>query len=94
VQNTLGPVSLAAFGPDFQAARVETYSLTVERELFPHAVGTLAYVGSESQHVTAENYDQNFPLPGTSANSAACAALSPTPEPSANYQFDPCLKAA
>jgi len=91
VQNTLGPVSLAAFGPDFQAARIETYSLTIERELFPHAIGTLGYVGSESQHVTAENYDQNFPLPGTSANSAACAALSPTPESSANFQFDPCI---
>jgi len=91
VQNTLGPVSLAAFGLDFEATRTETYSLAIERELFPHAVGTLGYVGSISQHVLAENYDQNFPLPGTSANSAACAALSPAPEPSADYQFDPCI---
>jgi hypothetical protein len=90
-QNTLGPVSLTVFGPDFQATRTETYSLTVERDLFPHAVFTLGYEGSMSQHVLAEGYDQNFPLPGTSANSAACAALSPTPEPSANYQFDPCI---
>jgi len=90
-QNTLGPVSLTVYGPDFQATRTETYSLTFERELFPNAVFTLGYAGSMSQHVLAENYDENFPLPGTSANSAACAALSPTPKPSANYQFDPCL---
>ena len=91
VQNTLGPVSLTAFGPDFQATRVETYSLTIERELFRNAVATLGYVGSKSQHVLAGNYDLNFPLARSSANSVACAALSPTPQPSTNYQFDPCL---
>jgi hypothetical protein len=90
-QNTLGPVSLTVFGPDFQGTRTNTFSLTIEREFFPNAVGTLGYVGSTSQHVLAENYDENFPLPGTSANSPACAALSLTPGPSSNYRFDPCL---
>ena len=90
-QNTLGPVSLTGFDPNFQATRTQSYSLTVEREVLPHAIATFGYVGATSQHVVAENYDENFPLPGTSANSATCAALSPTPPPSANFQFDPCL---
>jgi hypothetical protein len=91
--------SLTVIGPDYRPSMTETYSLALERELMPHAVAQLAYAGSVTQHVMAEGYNYNFPVSGTSASTASCAANASNPANSSSYagpavsgyQYDPCL---
>jgi hypothetical protein len=83
--------SLQAIGYDFRAGLIQTFSLTLEREVVPHGVLSVAYAGNTQQHTLSSQLDANFPLPETTPNTPTCAAASPTPEPSTNYEFDPCL---
>lgn len=83
--------SLQAVGYDFRAGLIQTFSLTLEREVVPHGVLSVAYAGNTQQHTLSSQLDANFPLPATTSGTPACAAASPTPETSTNYQFDPCL---
>ncbi len=96
--------SLTTIGPNYQATPIQTFSLTVEREVVPHGVVSVAYAGSVTHHLTFTNYDFNFPLGGTSSGTAACAANASNPANSqspygpyqgpptgGSYQYDPCL---
>lgn len=94
-----GIPGLTVIGPDYRPTETKTYSLALERQVLPSAVVQVAYAGSISQHVLAEGYNYNFPLNGTSPNTASCAASSNNPAnngsyagPSVSgYQYDPCL---
>ena len=94
---TVTPTSLIAFGGDFQPTRTESYSLFVERQLGASAVFNVGYVGNKSQHVTDEAVNENFPLNGTTAASAGCAASANNPINQAGYRgsttilYDPCI---
>ena len=83
--------SLQAVGYDFRAGMIQTYSLTLQREVVPHGVLSIGYAGNLQEHILSTQLDGNFPLPGTTAGTPRCAAMSPTHEQSTNYQFDPCL---
>ncbi len=83
--------SLQAIGYDFRAGLIQTFSLTLEREVVPHGILSLAYAGNTQQHTLSTQLDANFPTNMTTPGTPACAAASPTPETSTNYQFDPCL---
>ena len=86
--------SLQAVGYDFRAGMIQTFSLALQREVVPHGVLSVGYAGNLQQHILSTQLDSNFPLPGTTPGTPGCAAKSPTPEPSPNYQFDPCLNTA
>ncbi|MHB1020844.1 MAG: carboxypeptidase-like regulatory domain-containing protein [Acidobacteriaceae bacterium] len=96
--------SLTTIGPNYQATPIQTYSLTLEREVVPRGIVTAAYAGSTTHHLTFTNYDFNFPMPGTSSGTAGCAASASNPVNSSSpygpyrgpavgtsYQYDPCL---
>jgi hypothetical protein len=83
--------SLQAIGYDFRAGLIQTFSLTLEREVVPHGVLSVAYAGNTQQHTLSSQFDANFPLATTTPGTPACAAASPTAETSGSYQFDPCL---
>lgn len=77
----------------FKPTQLDTWSLTVEREVIPRGVASIAYVGSAA-HYLSGYYDYNFPLPmaGPSVNDPGC--LQPGQSiPSGGFQFDPCLNA-
>ena len=94
-----GIPSLTVIGPDYRPTITTTYSLGVERQLFPNAVGQVAYAGSTSKHLMAEGYNYNFSLNGTTSGTAACAANANNPANSSSYKgpsattylYDPCL---
>ncbi len=88
--------SLQAINQDFRAGMIQTFSLSVEREVIPHAVMTLAYAGNVQQHILSTQLDANFPASQTTPGTTACAAAAAntTIAPSASYQFDPCLNTA
>jgi hypothetical protein len=96
-----GIPSLTVIGPDYRPTETKTYSLAVERQVFPNAVAQVAYAGSISQHVLAEGNNYNFPLNGSTSGTAACAASANNPANSSTYKgpsatsylYDPCLNA-
>jgi hypothetical protein len=83
--------SLQAIGYDFRAGMIQTYSLTLQREIVPHGVLSVGYAGNLQQHILSTQLDGNFPLAFTTSGTPGCAAKSTTPETSTNYSFDPCL---
>jgi hypothetical protein len=99
-----GIPGLTVIGPDYQPTVTKTFSLGVERQVFPNAVAQVAYAGSLSQHVMAEGYNYNFSVNGTTSGTATCAAsgsnpLNSTTYPYAgpavsSYSYDPCLNPA
>jgi hypothetical protein len=95
-----GVPSLTVIGPDYQPTVTKTFSLGVERQVFPNAVAQVAYAGSLSQHVTAEGTNYNFALNGTSANTAGCIGSGSNPLNNSytgptisGYSYDPCINA-
>lgn len=72
----------------FQPAQIQSYSLTVERQIRQNLVGSLAYAGSQGRHLTA-SADINFPLPVTAPSVAGC--LAPGQGATASYDYDPCI---
>ncbi len=85
----LTPQTLDAVGPSFTPAQLQSYSLSVERQLFPSAVLSVAYAGSQFRHEDTFGYDQNQPLPVAAPTQAGC--LAPGQAPAASYNFDPCI---
>ncbi|WP_255462613.1 carboxypeptidase-like regulatory domain-containing protein [Granulicella sp. WH15] len=89
--------SLQAVGYDFRAGLIQTFSLTLEREIVPHGVLSLAYAGNTQQHTLSTQLDANFPTNSLSPQTTSCltsqSALknNTTPAPSSTFQFDPCL---
>lgn len=98
-----GVSTLTVIGPDYQPTATKTFSLGVERQVFPNAVAQVAYAGSVSQHVMAEGYNYNFALNGTSAGTAGCIANTGNPlnsgsypyaGPAVAYSYDPCINSS
>lgn len=83
--------SLQAVGYDFRAGLIQSFSLILQREIVPHGILSVGYAGNVQQHILSTQLDGNFPLAMTTSGTPKCAAASPTPETSTNYQYDPCL---
>ena len=91
-----GLQSLAGLDSTYRPAMLQNWSLTVENEVVPHGILTLAYAGDKTDHIFSNAVDRNFALGGTSANTAACAASSNNLNPvsSSQYLYDPCINGA
>jgi len=85
----LTPQTLDAVGPNFTPSQVQSFSLTVERQLFPSAVLTVGYAGSLFRHQDTLAFDQNENLPVAAPTQANCLASGQAP--AAGYNFDPCI---
>ena len=83
-------------GPDYnyKPTQLDTWSLTIERQIVPRGVLSLAYVGSAA-HDLDGSFDYNFPLPvsAPSVNNPACLQAGQT-IPAGGFQFDPCINAS
>jgi hypothetical protein len=78
----------------YKPTQLETWSLTVEREVIQRSVLSIAYVGSAAHNIGG-SFDYNAPIPvaGSSINNPGC--LQPGQViPSGGFQFDPCLNAS
>ncbi|HWB96235.1 MAG TPA: hypothetical protein VG672_06020, partial [Bryobacteraceae bacterium] len=84
-----GPASLQVMNPDYQPTRVQTWSFTVQRELVPQGILSVAYVGSGSRHVKGA-YDVNAPLPVSQPSQPGCLQAGQG-IPAGGFDFDPCL---
>jgi hypothetical protein len=75
----------------FTPAQIQSYSLTLERQLKANMIASVAYAGSQGRHLMAfqGGYDGNFPLPVTAPSAAGC--LPAGQAASASYDFDPCI---
>jgi len=76
----------------FKPAQIQSYSLSVEHQVRSNLVGVLAYVGSQSRHLTSGvggGNDINWPTSVTAPSVAGC--LAPGQSASASYEFDPCI---
>jgi hypothetical protein len=84
--------TINAVGPTFTPTQLQSYSLTIERQLFPSAVLSVAYAGSQFRHQDTFGYDQNQPLrvtaPSQQTGTVDCIAGQPV---SSAYDFDPCI---
>jgi Carboxypeptidase regulatory-like domain/TonB-dependent Receptor Plug Domain len=91
-----GLQSLAGLDSTYRPAMLQNWSLTLENEIIPHGVMTLAYAGDKTDHIFSSAVDRNFALNGTSANTAACAASANNlnPVPANQYLYDPCINGA
>ncbi len=91
--NPPGLLALNGLDSTYQPAKIQSWSLTVENEVVPHGILTVAYAGQATDHIFSSGVDRNFPLSTTTANTAACAASVNNINPSAstNYAYDPCL---
>jgi hypothetical protein len=86
------PESLTSVPFSFKAASIQSYSLTLERQIKSNMVATLAYAGSQSRHLTdgvGGGNDINFPLPVNEPSAAGC--LPAGQAASSAYDFDPCI---
>jgi hypothetical protein len=84
--NFIGP-SNAVYKP----TQLDTWSLTIERELIKRSVLSVAYVGSATHNLNG-SFDYNWPLPvaAPSVNNPGCLQAGQT-IPSGGFQFEPCL---
>jgi hypothetical protein len=80
---------LNAVGPNFTPAMLQSFSLSVQRELFPSAVFDLTYAGTLFRHQDTLSYDQNEPLAVSAATRTGCLATGQGA--STSYDFDPCI---
>ncbi len=87
----LTPQTLDAVGPTFTPSQLQTYSLTIERQLFPSAVLTVGYAGSQFRHQDTLAFDQNENLPVSAPTQADPRCFAPLQSPSTAYNFDPCI---
>jgi hypothetical protein len=75
----------------FTPTQVQSYSLTLEQQVIPNMVATVAYAGSQTRHIMTYQggYDFNFLLPVASLSVAGCLPAGQTA--SNSYDFDPCI---
>ena len=76
----------------FTPTQIQSYSLTLEQQLKRNMVGAVAYVGSQTRHLTSGvggGNDINWPLGATSPSVPGC--LPAGQAPCASYDFDPCI---
>jgi hypothetical protein len=85
---------LGTIGPPGATLRLpydQSWNLTVERQIVPNAVLSLAYVGEGSPQLTGPR-DLNFPLPVAAPSLANPNCLQPGQTiPAGGFNFDPCL---
>src|SRR5437764_14237081 len=89
-----GLQSISGLDDTYRPAMLQSWSLTLEGQVIPRSVLQIAYAGDKIDHIFSSNVDRNFPLNGTSANSATCNTASANnlnPLPSTAWQFDPCI---
>jgi hypothetical protein len=78
-------------GRNFKPTTIQSWSLTVERQLMTNGVFSLAYVGSGARQVPG-SLDLNFPVPVAGPSIADPGCLQPGQTiPSGGFNFDPCL---
>jgi Carboxypeptidase regulatory-like domain/TonB-dependent Receptor Plug Domain/TonB dependent receptor len=82
---TLNGIDTSSVGP----AQTQSFSFSLERQVLPPAILTIAYAGSVSRHLETQSYNPNQSLPVTAPSTAGCLAANQTP--SSSYQFDPCI---
>jgi hypothetical protein len=70
-------------------AQTQSYSLSVQHQVMPAGILTVAYAGSVSRHLESQVYNQNQVLPVSAPSTTGC--LAPGQAASASYQFDPCI---
>jgi hypothetical protein len=77
-------------GAEYNPVKIQTWSLTAQREIIRNGVLSVAYVGSHSTNIPGA-YDQNFPLPVSAPSISDPGCLQPGQSiPSGGFQFDPC----
>ncbi|MBZ5563285.1 MAG: carboxypeptidase-like regulatory domain-containing protein [Acidobacteriia bacterium] len=78
-------------GAEYNPVMIQTWSLTVERQVLTNGVFNIAYVGSGARNVPG-GIDRNFPLPvaAPSIGDPNCLQAGQT-IPSGGFNFDPCL---
>ena len=78
-------------GAEYNPVRIQTYSLTLERQIARDAVLSVAYVGSHGSNLPGA-IDRNFPLPVAGPSISAPGCLQPGQAiPAGGFGFDPCL---
>ena len=91
---SITPTGMNMVGPPnatFRPTMIQTWNLTIERELAPNAVLSVAYVGSGTRHIKG-NRDFNFPSPVNAPSVSDPGCLQPGQAiPSSGFDFDPCL---
>jgi hypothetical protein len=88
-----GLQALAGLDSTYRPAMLQNWSLTLENEIVPHGIFTIAYAGDKTDHIFSNSVDRNFALNGTSTYSTNCAANpnnSNAASPS-TWLYDPCL---
>lgn len=88
------PQNLNAVPSSFTPTQIQSYSLTLEQQVHNNVVGSIAYAGSQTRHLTSGvggGNDINWPVPVTAPSVAGCLPSGQTP--SAAYQYDPCINA-
>lgn len=91
-----GLQSPAGLDNTYQPAMLQSWSLTLENQIVPHGVLSIAYAGDKTDHIFSSNVDRNFALNATTIHTADCAA-SPNnlnPVGSGSYSYDPCINGA
>jgi hypothetical protein len=76
----------------FTPTQTQSYSLTLEQQLKTNMVAAVAYVGSQTRHLTSgvgSGNDINFPLPVNGPSVPGC--LPAGQQASASYEYDPCI---
>jgi len=91
-----GLQSLAAIDNTYRPAMFQSWSLTLEHEIVPHGIFTIAYAGDKTDHIFSNAVDRNFALNETTPYTAACAASvhNINPAPASSYLYDPCINGA
>ncbi|PYT21034.1 MAG: hypothetical protein DMG57_40030 [Acidobacteria bacterium] len=89
VAGAKSPAGMTVIDPTFKATRIQTWSFTIQHEILPRAVLSVAYVGTSARHVKGTR-DLNFPLPVSQPILASCLQQGQT-IPSGGFNFDPCL---
>jgi hypothetical protein len=78
-------------GAKYTPSYVQTWSLTVQREIIPSGVLSVAYVGSGARHLEGSS-DLNFPLPMSAPSISNPNCLQPGQTiPAGGFNFDPCI---
>ncbi len=85
------PQSLDAVGPKFTPTQLQSFSATLERQLFPSAVLSVAYAGTLFRHQDTFGYDQNQPLRVTAPTQQIAGKSCITGQAATTYDFDPCI---
>ena len=88
------PQNLNAVPSAFTPTQIQSYSLTLEHQIRNSMVGSIAYAGSQTRHLTSGvggGNDINWPLPVSAPSVPGC--LSAGQSAASSYDFDPCLNA-